>query len=335
MRTNPPRSSIAAPLALVFYSACAKDTHSSWPEDQGQPPVAQQSTVVQQSAVVPTNRYETCVEKALPTTWSNLEIESKWATDTATFERLLEELPDRSNFALGGVEYEVRVRWSGISRRFTDIYYDTADRRLAKAGHVLRHRTRAHSEPLATNDRLETLKSATWSDDWQRIQYKSDATRLGPVWLREERGDCRIWDTDDDPLCGERPWAAEAVVHGKHPTHEAITRLLEDHDQLDLAKLTPSIEVLDFRYRVEFRDETGEAILELSADRLATTDLRGGPTTEELEVELEIVRSDYTREDLEGLFRASAQLECAYMLTASTTSKGGTPVPDTCLTIKE
>ncbi len=189
MRIGSRRSNLIALLPLVALgSACAKDAPASRPTDQGQP------SAVQHSPVAPTNPYTTCVAKALPTTWSNLEIEAKWETDAATFERLLADLPDRSSLVLGGEKYDIRVRWGGIPRRFTDIYYDDAGRELAEAGHVLRHRTRARSEPLATDRRPATLKSATWSDDWQRIQYKSDAIRLGPVWLREERGNCRIWD---------------------------------------------------------------------------------------------------------------------------------------------
>ncbi len=263
---------------------------------------------------------------SLPSNWQDMEIESKWELTERNFYTLMEAFPDESK----RLDYNVRLRWSGIARRFHDVYYDTSDDILKNDLHSIRHRSRSVSVPLAENNELATLKAAHWKEQWERVQYKSTPCRIESAWLRMESGDCKLSDEDGEDLCSSVPISADKVLSGEFPAHKSITALKQDHPKLDLARLEPVLKVIDYRYRIELLNSTGMVVYEISLDRVLSTNLRTGETKQSLEAELEIVTDIVTENIIHEFLKFSEKFEKKFNLVhhRSKTSKGGVGVPD-------
>lgn len=245
--------------------------------------------------------------QALPADWEAMEIESKWETDRETYRKIVDDFPE-DGFKYG---YKLNVRWKGIPKKFVDTYYDNANRTISAAKHAFRHRVRYASKPRAENDELETLENAAWEEDWQKVQYKGTASIIDAVWFRVERGNDKVNSEE-----------AQAIISGENRTHDAVLLALDYTPDLDFSTMEPIMLVTDYRYRVEFLDENEDPVFELSLDRAALENLKTGGSTLLTEVELEIIKDEYTREDLEKLFELSYLLEKEYNITPSTKSKG-------------
>ena len=261
-------------------------------------------------------------ELPLPQGWQGMEIESKWELTEDRFNTMIAEFPDGAT----RFGFEVNVRWSGVARRFVDIYYDTEQDELGKALHSIRHRTRSVSDPRAENNELKTLHAATWRKQWERIQYKSTPCRIEAAWLRTESGDCKLWDEDGEDLCESTPIKAVQVLSGSVP-HDATDALKNDHPPLSLSKLVPFLEVVDYRYRVELRNAERQPIFEISLDRVLTKEMETGATVTSFEAELEIV-GDITKDTVKKLLDLSGEFEEGFDLAnhRSQKSKGGVEV---------
>ena len=261
----------------------------------------------------------------LPLGWEEMEIESKWEFTEEKFRTLIKEFSHQTEL----FDYEVRERWGGIARRFLDVYYDTPDNALGMARHSIRHRSRSVSKPRAKDNEPATLEAAHWEKQWERIQYKGTPCRIEAAWLRTESGDCKLSDEDGKDLCCLAPVSAGQVLSGEFPNHEAIVGLKQDHLTLDLSRLKPLLNVVDYRYRIELFDPASKkAIYEISLDRVLSTNLRTGKTWRSFEAELEIVADMITVDMVHGLLKLSEEFEKRFNLASdrSKTSKGGVEV---------
>jgi len=256
-----------------------------------------------------------------PADWEEAEIESKWVTDSETYQLLVDDfIEDSEKYG-----YKMNVRWDGIPKKYVDFYYDNQDKTLSNSGHVFRHRMRFSSKPEAKSADLETLRASRWREDWSKIQYKNSSTIVSPVWFRVEVGACRVTDRKDKDLCVDElgnTIDANQVIYGEASTHPAVIAALETDTEFDFQSMEAILKVEDYRYRVEFLDDTGEAVYELSLDRATITDLVTDTQKDLIEVELEVLIEDKTREDVESLFALSYQLQQEYNLTPSTENKG-------------
>lgn len=127
------------------------------------------------------------VSTCWPDGWESMEIEAKWETadpsvpicndsvrnPNATYNKIIAAFPNGGTYSTKANTYTLSVRTDGISRKFVDIYYDNANNELSNSLHVLRHRTRYTTSPLASNNCPETLEQATLRKDEERVQYKS------------------------------------------------------------------------------------------------------------------------------------------------------------------
>lgn len=271
-----------------------------------------------------------------------MEIEAKWEIDQATYDRLVAAFPDNQESGA----YSLRVRWGGKSRKFSDIYYDTTSGQLAKELHSLRHRTQYAA--TVPDNHLSSLKNAQWTAEWERVQYKSTPCRIGAVWFRVEKGDCRIWDKNDKGLCKAiDKFTAQDVIHGNLEAHDGIGKLVQDHSKggqlaLDLGKLAPVLEVTDYRYRVEFvrtalisGEQKEIPVYEMSLDRLSTGKPGSSSTITSYEAEVEVIEPDFDENAVQGLFKFSESMQYLFTLKPSTKSKGGIGDPAEGLDIAE
>jgi hypothetical protein len=141
-----------------------------------------------------------------------------------------------------------------------------------------------------------------------------------------EAGACRLSDADPNAtLCAEGPVTGESVLGGDLPGHPAIQLLGRDHPTLQLSSLRPVLRVTDYRYRVEFQRD-GDAVFEMSLDRVTTTQEADGASRRLHELELELIAVDRTADQLAELLRVADAIERDYTLVPSATSKGGIPV---------
>lgn len=260
----------------------------------------------------------------LPRGWEAMEIEAKWKITLTQYDELV------AAFREGGEwqGFDLNVRWSGISRKFVDVYYDTPALDLASALHSIRHRIRFRSNPRAPSNALGALQAANWDEDWQRLQYKSTPCRIDSVWFRAESGACKLADAnpDDARLCAAGLALNPAtLLAGHRPSHDAVDAMVSDHPGLVLPSLAPRLHVLDYRYRVELR-VLEEAVFELSLDRARSTDLYQGGVSDSFEAELEIISDVRTSEQVVKLLALAATLQQKFLLTPSTRSKGGVEV---------
>jgi CSLREA domain-containing protein len=293
-----------------------------------------------------------------PDGWQTMEIEAKWNTNdpevpicddnrvanpNATYNQIIEAFPDGGLYPspTRARTYTLNVRFGGISRRYVDVYHDSAGSELSNGLHTVRHRTRYTSRPRATDNCPQTLQEDPWSEkDWERIQYKSTPTRFTPVWFREEAPspDCNIWDEDNERLCPPS-WlgSVDDIMHGDVPDHGAIVKLKQDHPDFDFSTNDPFLEVDQFRYRVEFIFQ-GEVVHELSLDQVTTTTLATGETEFSVEVEVEVAKvidgSPRDADDVAELFAIAEQIQNQFGLIPSTTSKGGLTVPESLVVTK-
>ncbi len=249
-----------------------------------------------------------------------MEIEAKWETTKSTFHAMVDAFPD------GGEKYgyELNVRWRGKPRRFYDEYYDTSAGELFEDLHMLRHRQRFESpDRISPKDSVEDLEDARWKFNWQRVQYKSTPTRLVATWFRDERGDKRLSADEVDETF-------ECSGNGPHPAEDdPIELLLADHPGLDCRELDIVLQVVQFRYRVKFRNDRREPLYELSLDKIVTT-TPGGQTHVSYGVELEVLRDMGLRADrVAELFSLASKLESEFGLRQATESKGRLFVPNT------
>ena len=229
--------------------------------------------------------------------WRQKEIEAKFDSDQYTFDRLKSKL-DGSKVQ----GYDLRDRWNGKDALFIDIYYDTVvdsatyrEGVIRDAGHALRYRTRF----LADDDNK-------WIPSWSKLQYKSDTLRFGPIWFRTEtssdmisadleRADAVLHRTSDDTRCqlyalddapetmveppdlaaleqalkdndtSILPGADTALFQSLQATFDALR---VDHFGVDAGSLVPRLMLVDYRYRVEFKDNDGKAVHEASFDHI-------------------------------------------------------------------
>ncbi|MGQ3685931.1 MAG: choice-of-anchor Q domain-containing protein [Candidatus Loosdrechtia sp.] len=274
-----------------------------------------------------------------PDGWEDMEIEAKWETadpsvpicndgmpnPDATYNTIIAAFPNGGTYSTANT-YTLNVLDDGISRKYVDIYYDNAEDELSNSLHVLRHRTRYTTRPPASSNCPETLEQATLREDWERVQYKSTPFLFTPIWFRLEAGNaCNVWDRRNENLCDEQ--SVPDIMAGNLPTHPAIQRLLMDHPDFDFSTNKPFLEVTQWRYRVEFLDDTGNPVYEMTLDQVTTKQLPGGDTTFSVEVELEAIKENKDVNDIMELFTIAAQLQDEFNLIPSTKSKGGIEVP--------
>ena len=262
----------------------------------------------------------------LPRGWEKMEIESKWDITARLYEQLI------SKFSKNGTYrgYRLEVRWRGVPRRFVDTYYDSFEGDLGRALHTLRHRARyqsnigASDQPASRPQSSEpVLDAATWSAEWEVVQYKSTPCRIAATWFREETGECRLRDEAGQELCiaGKQVDPAD-ILQGAFPAHPAMRSLGRDHPNLSLSRLRPILHVSDYRYRVSLYLNERE-LFELSVDRLYSTDLvTGSRAVPAYEAELEIIDPNKSAEDVRRLLKLSAHLQTELGLKPSTHSKG-------------
>jgi len=247
----------------------------------------------------------------LPDGWQDMEIEAKWASNEQTYNTIVNAFPDGSTF--DGI-YTVNVRWSGVSRKYVDYYYDDNNNTLMNNKHSIRWRRRYSSN--ATNNNLSTLINANWQLNWEKVQYKSTPYRYGAIWFRNETGDCEL--------------ATECACHNyinilnqscSHPSTDALD---DEHSNYNYSSVGKISEVVDYRYRIELQ-YFGQPVYEISLDRIVDAN-----NNVEYEVELEIVKDNFTTADLSELFRLVELLQnnSNYSLTPSIESKGGIPLEE-------
>lgn len=259
----------------------------------------------------------------LPLGWEEMEVESKWEINPQQYESLVSAHPNGET----RYGYTMEVRWDGIARKFVDRYYDSQSSELSQAIHSLRHRIRSTSRPLAPSNKLEDLESASWREDWQRVQYKGTACRLEATWFRPEKGDCRIQDRREEKLCTGAPTDVETVLSGGLPSHNGILSLQSDHPSLPLASLQPVLDVVDYRYRVRFVSDDID-YFEMSLDRLTSKELIEGESTDSLEAELEMLVPNPTEKDIKELLELSNRIQKEFALVPSSKSKAGVSVSE-------
>ncbi len=284
-----------------------------------------------------------------PDGWETMEIEAKWTTAEATLEKIKEDFLEQDDrpFAFEGItrNYDTPVRWGGLPRRFTDVYYDSPTHDLADDLHSLRQRTcEKHDgndpQPDFDDDLSSLLDLGKWQRNWERVQYKSTPTRFGAVWFRRETGDAKLTadqvtdtfngDTLEDHL-GDDP-----VAHAE-ADHRGLVWL---DDTPTANRVDDFMRIVDFRYRIRFREPgTKTDRYELSLDKVQqwTKDAQGAYTIGEtfFEVELEAIIDNkdnpqvHTEAETNELFRLVRWFENEYpTLEPSTTSKGGNKVAD-------
>jgi len=247
----------------------------------------------------------------IPTNWNFMEIEAKWQSDAATYNAIVSAFPDNGTWE----GYSLNVRWSGIPRRYVDVYYDNGGTELTNGLHSLRHRTRSRCNVGCSNN-LSSLQNGTWTKQWEKVQYKSNPSRYDAVWFREEQGDCEL---DTECSCSN-----ENTIMAGACQHEATDRLKEDHPLYDFTTNAPISTVTQYRYRIELQ-LNNVPVYEISLDRV---DNGNGSITYENELEIVVPQGTRTVAQLDELFRLASLLEgnANYNLTPSTISKGGTPV---------
>jgi len=245
--------------------------------------------------------------------WQDMEIEAKWSTDKMTFDNIVKAFPS------GGEKYgyNLEVRWDGNPKKYVDNYYDK-DNTLFDNLHMLRDRTRysvPQNDILPPDSSLSELQSAPWTPDWQKVQYKSDPSRLSSVWFRAENGALKLSSVQvTQTLSGNPPHTSQdnpiALLQSDHPNF--VFPLTENDIVLD---------VTQFRYRVLLHDNTGEPVYELSLDRITSSD----SPTESFGVELEALHDNqpHNANNITELFSIAEQLQNEFNLIPSTTSKGG------------
>lgn len=248
---------------------------------------------------------------SLPVNWQDMEVEAKWLSNSTLYNTILSDFVDGSNYQ----GYKVNVRWGGISRKFVDNYYDDVNSTLTNNLKALRHRIRYKSNSPTNN--LSDLQKATWTQDWQKVQYKSTPFRYGAVWFREEVGDCEI--SAGLCSCNILSQIMADVCPNRHP---AMTMLFSEHPGYNISTNIPRSTVVDYRYRIELT-KNGEAIYELSLDRIVNGAIV------DYEVELELIRTTKTQADVDELFRLTGIIENTYTaLIPSIKSKGDITVPE-------
>jgi hypothetical protein len=274
------------------------------------------------------------MESQLPTNWAQQEVEAKWNVSSEAFLSLRNRL---LNAGLTGGEwqgYRLVTRWSGRPKLFVDYYYDSNES-LSSTNRVLRHRTRWQTrDALNPSDDITVFRNANWDQkEDERIQFKSVPARFNEIWFRAEYGnECYL--SGDRPLCPSTN--ASGILRGDQP-HPATQAMLRE------VSYTPSdarsdLVVLDWRQRVELHKD-GQAIYEISFDqvdslvRLPLCTFDGSQArcwrqdTHHKEIEIEIVKGNYTYGDVRELFRVSDQLffegVAAPSLVPVSTSKGG------------
>ncbi len=300
-----------------------------------------------------------CGTAKWPEQWQDLEIEAKWNTKLKVYHQMIEDLKD----GIQKYGYTLEVRWNGIPRRFIDVYFDNDKSLLTKIGHALRHRTQYSARPQPKSYNLADLELARrWRPNWSRMQYKSTPIRVGAVWFRKESGDCLTWvrnanradDTTDfcysadfmpnayqllgteqmvvdsaDSNDNSNDAAPAVVVPDFGNTHPALLALKADHPDMDLTTLEPVLVVKDYRYRVVFK-EGDVSLYEMSLDRLITMNLMTDTMADDLEIELEVIKEGYTKDDLLGLLKLAHDIKKDYKMKASQNSKGGNYINDVC-----
>jgi hypothetical protein len=243
-----------------------------------------------------------------------MEIEAKWSLSRAQYATV-------RGLLAGGTDlcgYRVKLRQGGKPQKFVDVYYDTADGALTKAGHCLRHRVRYSTKADVSDNTLATLQAAPWDVDWVRVQYKSTPVRMGAVWFR--------YEADNQDL--ESAAAALRVVRGEQPGHPAIVRLKTDHPEIGPALLCPFWAVVDYRVRAALT-KGGETEFDASLDRLTAMDLRTGVIETEAEAEVEIASErPFEKADVDALLALAQQIQDRHSLQPAAKSKGGIGVPD-------
>lgn len=260
----------------------------------------------------------------LPPNYEQMEIEAKWTLSPGQFELLKEQLSGWAE----GLGWQTEIRWNGDSRKFVDVYFDDRSETLSEAGHSLRHRTQWKKVDRASDaERLNELDSTNWERNWERVQYKSTPCRIEEVWFRVEQGACRIWDEGDaDSNCsvGEQQ-TAPSVIYGTSGDHPAIDLLSKDHHGYELASVIPRSIVVDYRYRLIFK-EGGEDLFEVSLDRLRTVNVDTGLSVSTAEAELEIIADGFDEATVRKLLQTAEKMRKEFRLTPSVLSKGGVPV---------
>ena len=271
-----------------------------------------------------------------PTSWRDMEIEAKWDIDRTTYLAMIEHL--KTTTAYG---YTLNIRWRGLPRVFVDNYYDKPDHELRTAMHNLRHRRRYQHKQREWDWQAGESSlfngfnqhPEQWTEQWQRIQYKTTPSRVDAVWFRHEIGDCRVYDEDGDDLCAgfeENSTELYKKALSGEISHEAMNAVKLDHGEYAFTEGHQVIQVVDFRYRVEFLQ--GETVIyEMSLDHLQSTNRETGEVKESFEAELEIVKAkdERTEEDVLGLFRLAEKVAWHFNLKPSTHTKGNVEVPDT------
>ena len=293
-------------------------------------------------------------KKKVPTNYNTMEIEAKWTLENKKdFATLVEffNKNDGEKFE----DYHINVRWDKKPRLFHDRYFDTADGSLERSHHTLRHRQRlkmTNDGGDAWSGKLSKVSDKKFAPEWDRIQYKSTPSRIGPVWFRNEVGECLLWnaetklDQEDgkgEYCTGIQPSknAAEQVLKGINEKHPAIAALLQDHGKMKQGKLLHTIDIWDYRYRVVFGKKVDknkfEAMYEMSIDGMEVTDLKTGKTSEDYEVELEIIQDDtkYSDEVIDNLMDLSRVVEDKLFTNRlkikfkhSDSSKSGVTIPE-------
>lgn len=198
---------------------------------------------------------------------------------------------------------------------YWDLYYDNATDDISDDLHCLRHRRRYDPPYRDPDDR-----------DRQKVQYKSDPFRFGGVWLRQE--------CEDDPFNNILPDdEVQDIVGGDPDTWEnnplsylTVNAVKSDHPGFDESTLDDFLEVVDYRYKIDF-EINGDEKYTMSLDDVTST-YSGESPVEFYEAELEIIPMPHNAAQVEELFRILVELEADYSLTPSTTSKGGMEVPE-------
>ncbi len=250
-----------------------------------------------------------------PPGWEVMEIEAKWDASESVFNTIIDAFPDGSQ----KYGYDLNVRWSARPKRYTDLYYDNSKQDLFGALHAIRHRKRAStSSSISITDSFSTLGNTKFGiPNWQKVQYKSTPVRLAAVWFRTEKGAQKLTSTQvTNTLAGSAP----------HPANDNPVALLSsDHPGFDLNTLDVVLKVVQFRYRVEFKDPvTGIPAFELSMDKIVTT-VPGQPSKSTYGVELEVLQN--VESNVEKLLSLALTMEAEFGLTRAVTRKGGIQVP--------
>ena len=265
-------------------------------------------------------------KKNVPQGYDEMEIEAKWTlASAADFQKLVNYFNDHDKDKLLG--YRLEVRWGRQPRLFHDRYFDTKDGLLETNHHTLRHRQRlkqASESNKPWSGKLSKVMDQNYKAEWDRVQYKSTPTRIGPVWFRNEVGECLVWskvqtnlDNEDGSaiFCpGIEPSlsAADKIIGDIEDIHPAITQLLTDHPNARGKAFKHTVDINDWRYRVVFQKEKNgkyETMYEMSIDGLLVENVADRTSREQYEVEMEIIQdtprySDNSIDSLMDLCRA-------------------------------